>query len=101
MTEVVLNAAALEQQWSMYLIPWWRANMAKKSSVLSQPVKLRRLKNEDITFDERAKAELAAIEERPIDLTDPDVPEVTDWSTAQRGKFYRPIKQQITIPDRS
>ncbi|MFO1428726.1 MAG: BrnA antitoxin family protein [Candidatus Competibacteraceae bacterium] len=55
------------------------------------------MKNEDITLNERAKNELAALKDRPIDLTDPDAPEVTDWSTAQRGKFYRPIKQQITV----
>ena len=48
-------------------------------------------------LDERAKAELAALEGRPIDLTDPDAPRITDWSTAQRGKFYRPVKQQITL----
>jgi uncharacterized protein (DUF4415 family) len=26
-----------------------------------------------------------------------DVPEVRDWSGANRGIFYRPIKQQITL----
>ena len=26
-----------------------------------------------------------------------DVPEVRDWSTATRGRFYRPIKRQITL----
>ena len=30
-----------------------------------------------------------------IDLT--DMPEVTDWSGWQRGKFYRPVKQQVTL----
>ncbi len=25
------------------------------------------------------------------------IPEVTDWSNAKRGLFYRPIKQQITL----
>ena len=49
------------------------------------------LNSETITLNERAKAELTALEGRPIDLTDPDAPEVTDWSTAQRGKFYRPV----------
>lgn len=35
--------------------------------------------------------------ERTIDLTDPDAPEATEWNTAQRGKFYRPVKQQVTL----
>jgi uncharacterized protein (DUF4415 family) len=38
---------------------------------------------------------LAALPEDQID-TD-DVPEVRDWSNANRGVFYRPIKQQITL----
>ena len=38
-------------------------------------------------------AQLQALEALPdgsIDLT--DMPEVLDWSGAQRGKYYRPIK---------
>lgn len=26
-----------------------------------------------------------------------DIPEVTDWTGARRGVFYRPIKQQLTL----
>ncbi|MBK5962579.1 hypothetical protein CCR95_00240 [Thiocystis minor] len=26
-----------------------------------------------------------------------DLPEVTDWTGAERGRFYRPIKQQVTL----
>ena len=26
-----------------------------------------------------------------------DIPEMTDWSGAQRGLFYKPVKQQITL----
>lgn len=64
----------------------------------SYRVNLTMLKSETITLNERAEAELAALEQRPIDLTDPDAPEVADWSTAQRGKFYcPPVKQQITV----
>jgi uncharacterized protein (DUF4415 family) len=46
----------------------------------------------------KLEAELAALEAMPdsaIDLI--DMPEVIDWSGAVRGKFYRPIKQQITL----
>jgi uncharacterized protein (DUF4415 family) len=26
-----------------------------------------------------------------------DIPEVRDWSGAQVGRFYRPVKQQVTL----
>lgn len=26
-----------------------------------------------------------------------DIPEVRDWSRAERGRFYRPVKQIVTI----
>jgi uncharacterized protein (DUF4415 family) len=42
--------------------------------------------------------ELTALEARggvDIDLT--DMPEVTDWSGAVQGKFYRPLKQPFSI----
>lgn len=38
---------------------------------------------------------LAKLSEDKIDTS--DIPETTDWSTAVVGKFYRPIKQQVTI----
>ena len=44
----------------------------------------------------RAEAEaLAARPETHVDLT--DMPEVADWSDAERGRFYRPTKQQLTL----
>lgn len=43
-------------------------------------------------------AELAALAVMPEDQIDTqDIPEIGDWSGAQRGMFYRPIKQQITL----
>lgn len=39
--------------------------------------------------------QLAAMPDDDIDLS--DMPEVTDWSNAVRGKFYRPVKQQLTL----
>lgn len=42
--------------------------------------------------------ELAALKNRKdedIDLS--DIPEITDWSRAVVGKFYRPIKKSLTI----
>ncbi len=35
----------------------------------------------------KALQELEALKGQPIDLTDPDAPEVTDWHDAERGKF--------------
>jgi uncharacterized protein (DUF4415 family) len=38
---------------------------------------------------------LAAMRDEDIDLS--DIPERTDWSGAVVGKFYRPVKQQVTL----
>lgn len=38
---------------------------------------------------------LATLSDGSIDLS--DMPEITDWSNAVRGKFYRPVKQQLTL----
>ena len=41
-------------------------------------------------------AELAALPDETADIS--DVPELSDqaWSASVRGRFYRPVKQQIT-----
>lgn len=42
--------------------------------------------------------ELAALAQMPDDAIDTsEIPEVRDWSGAQRGLFYRPVKQQLTL----
>ena len=38
---------------------------------------------------------LKRMRDRDIDLT--DIPEIRDWSTAVVGRFYRPIKESLTI----
>jgi uncharacterized protein (DUF4415 family) len=38
---------------------------------------------------------IAAMPDAEIDLS--DMPEKLDWSRAERGKFYRPVKQQLTL----
>ncbi len=46
------------------------------------------------------RAELAALAAQPESAIDvSDIPETTaqDWQDAVRGKFYRPIKQQLTV----
>jgi len=40
-------------------------------------------------------AHLRKMKDEDIDLS--DIPEITDWSNAVVGKFYRPIKQSLTI----
>lgn len=42
------------------------------------------------------RAQLSALKHRKVDLTDPDNPEM-DFTNAIRGKFYRPLKKQVTI----
>lgn len=43
-------------------------------------------------------AELRALEAMPDAAIDTsDIPVVADWAGAQRGKFYRPLKRQITL----
>ncbi len=47
---------------------------------------------------DQQKAELAALAAMPddeIDIT--DIPEVTDWSNAERGVIYRLTKQRIAL----
>ncbi|EQD33161.1 hypothetical protein B2A_13304, partial [mine drainage metagenome] len=49
---------------------------------------------------EKQKAELAALAARPdgeIDYS--DIPPLTEdfWKNAVRGRFYRPVKQQLTV----
>jgi len=42
-------------------------------------------------------AALAAKPESEIDFTDLPATSEQDWQGAVRGKFYRPIKQQLTV----
>jgi len=71
--------------------------MAKKSSVSHPRGKRRRVKQESIYLDDEGRAQLRKLKDRPIDLNDPDAPEIEDFMVLERGKFYRPIKQQITL----
>jgi uncharacterized protein (DUF4415 family) len=44
------------------------------------------------------RAELESLARLPADAIDmSDAPEVLDWSSAKRGVFYRPVKQQLTL----
>ncbi|WP_374944489.1 BrnA antitoxin family protein [Sphingomonas sp.] len=49
-----------------------------------------------LTDSQRAELEaLAAMPDDAIDLS--DMPEVTDFSGWTRGRFYKPVKQQLTL----
>ena len=46
----------------------------------------------------RERKELSALAKMPDKAIDTsDIPGITDWSRAQVGRFYRPIKQPVTI----
>ncbi len=49
---------------------------------------------------ESIRKELAALASKPeseIDFSDIPVASRQDWHGAVRGKFYRPVKQQLTV----
>jgi uncharacterized protein (DUF4415 family) len=43
----------------------------------------------------RELRDLKAMNDADIDTS--DIPEIVDWSGAERGRFYRPVKQLVTI----
>ncbi len=52
--------------------------------------------NTELTAKQRA--DLQTLEELPDDqINTNDIPELLDWSGAERGVFYRPVKKQITL----
>lgn len=55
------------------------------------------MKQSDIFLTDKLRKELEALKQREIDLTDDDAPEILIWEKAVHGKFYRPLKKQITI----
>ncbi len=38
---------------------------------------------------------LAQQDEEAVDTS--DIPEITNWDDAVRGRFYRPLKEQVTL----
>jgi uncharacterized protein (DUF4415 family) len=45
-----------------------------------------------------ASAELKTLARLPdTEIDTSDIPELSDWSGAKRGLFYRPLKQQLTL----
>jgi len=71
--------------------------MAKKSSASSRQEPRHRMKSENIILTEKMIGELKLLKNRKINLTDKSSPEITNWENAIVGKFYRPVKKQITV----
>ena len=49
------------------------------------------------TLKDQDKEITAIMRMKDEDIDFSDIPEITDWSNAVRGKFYRPIKKSLTI----
>ncbi|MHB1947171.1 MAG: BrnA antitoxin family protein [Gammaproteobacteria bacterium] len=71
--------------------------MVKKSSELSRREQPRRAKPGVTMLTEKMMKELKALQQRKVDLSDEDAPEIVNWENSEVGKFYRPLKKQITI----
>ena len=64
---------------------------------MSKATELTRVKATGVVSEEQS-AELKTLTGMPdeqIDLT--DIPEINDWSGAVVGKFYRPVKEAVTV----
>lgn len=47
---------------------------------------------------EQQRRELEALAKQPDSAIDTsDIPEITDWNDAVQGRFYRPVKQKVSI----
>ena len=71
----------------------------KKSSGSSRRAKRRAANAKNMATNtkrlDREIEGLTQLRDDQIDTT--DIPQVTDWSRAVVGKFYRPIKEPVTI----
>jgi uncharacterized protein (DUF4415 family) len=71
--------------------------MTKKSSELFQQGPQHQVKASDISLTDEMTKELNRLKKRKPDLSDHDVEEIKEWNDAVIGKFYRPIKKQVTL----
>ena len=56
------------------------------------------MKKANIELTELQKADLERLRNQPPhEIDTSDIPEMLDWSGVERGKFYRPIKRQVTM----
>ena len=57
---------------------------------------MRKGRSSQLSPKQRGELEkLAKLPDAAIDTS--DIPEVRDWRGAERGVFYRPVKQQLTL----
>ena len=70
--------------------------MAKKKLESSRRGKQRQVKNGDIMLTEALEKQLNDLK-KSISKPDADTPEINDWSKSELGKFYRPVKKQVTL----
>src|SRR5579872_1720121 len=71
----------------------------RKSSA-SSPLAKRRLGKEIsmLKANRKRNKEIAALGKmKDIEIDRSDIPEITDWSRAVVGKFFRPMKQAVTL----
>lgn len=73
--------------------------MEKKKYGSSRRGKRRQPKEKSTsTIAKSLKRQLTALDKlRDEDIDTSDIPEVLDWSGAEVGKFYRPLKRPVTI----
>ena len=51
-----------------------------------------------VKADSKRKSQIRALKKmKDQDINLDDIPEILDWSKGVRGKFYRPVKQAISI----
>jgi uncharacterized protein (DUF4415 family) len=53
------------------------------------------MKNDEIPHLEEQLAALDTMKDEETDFS--DIPEILDWSGVVRGKFYRPLKKQVSL----
>jgi AbrB family looped-hinge helix DNA binding protein len=70
---------------------------ASRSTGAKSPKKSTGTRRSSRAIDRELKA-LERMKDEDIDLS--DIPEITDWSGAVRGKFYRPSSETVTVSSR-
>lgn len=81
------------------VIHTWKEKKVKKSSESFRREKRRAPRSTSMNINtRRIDGEIKAlVQKRDEDIDTSDIPEVKDWSQAVVGKFYRPIKEPVTI----
>jgi uncharacterized protein (DUF4415 family) len=79
--------------------PTARRDQGRKLSESSQRARPRGTRDVDMNRVSEKQAEelrrLAQQDEEAVDTN--DIPEITNWDNADRGRFYRPMKEQVTL----